>query len=162
MNRTLLGLLAIAGLASCAKQEAPAQTVACAETSAAGIQVTDAWVRPAAEGQQVTAAYFTLCNASDTADKLVSVETTIASTVELHETTKDSSGVASMAPVEGVGILPHAAVALEPGGKHVMLIGVTQPLIEGATATLTLKFENSPALTIEVPVRAQGESHDAH
>jgi copper(I)-binding protein len=43
-------------------------------------------------------------------------------------------------------------VALAPGGNHLMLLGVKEPLVAGDTVALTLTFEASPAVEVTATV----------
>jgi copper(I)-binding protein len=79
-----------------------------------------------------------------------------AKTVELHETV-DDNGVMKMEPrPEGWEIPARGTLQLKPGGKHIMLVGLTAPLEAGKKIRMTLNFEKAGARTIEVPVQALG------
>ena len=62
-----------------------------------------------------------------------------------------------MRPVKAIDVNVGESAVLKPGGIHVMLIGLKQPLREGETFPLTLTFAHAGALTVEVPVKAVGE-----
>jgi len=95
----------------------------------------------------------TIINAGGTADRLVSGQSSASKTMELHETTEEG-GVMKMRPVPGGFEVPaNGRLELKPGGKHVMLIGLTAPLVAGQTLEITLNFEKSGAIQVEVPVR---------
>jgi copper(I)-binding protein len=131
--------------------------VACTSSAsppAAAIGVEDAWARPSMGMDRAGAVYLVLVNETATADRLVSATSPAAGTVELHETAAGASGMMAMHPVHGIDIAAGERVALEPGGFHVMLIGLTQPLTAGDTVELTLTFEHSPSVTVSAPVRA--------
>lgn len=59
-----------------------------------------------------------------------------------------------MRPVTSVELLPGKKVEFKPGGLHVMLIGLKQPLKQGAHFPLTLRFAHTPPVTVEVVVQA--------
>ena len=61
----------------------------------------------------------------------------------------------SMAPQDALEIGPGARVRLEPGGAHLMLIGLTGPLVEGETLDFELRFSEGPVLDVELPVRRE-------
>jgi copper(I)-binding protein len=94
------------------------------------------------------------------ADRLVGVASDAARAVELHATMVDTQGVASMRPVQGVDLPPGGAARFAPGGLHVMLIGLAEPLVEGETFPLTLTFARSGSVTVEVAVERKA-SHGA-
>lgn len=138
----LLGALALV-LAACT----PA-------ASGSAITVADARV-PVPAGVNA-AAYMTLINDGDSTDQLISASTDIAGAVELHETTTED-GSMSMQQVTGVEIPADGQAVLEPGGLHVMLIGVTEDLTEGDTVDLTLTFEDAGERTVSAEVVPLGD-----
>jgi periplasmic copper chaperone A len=119
---------------------------------AADIQVAGAWARPTPPTAQVGAVYFSISNHSPKADQLLSVNSPVALSVEIHET-QMVNGVMQMRPVTLVVCPPGATVKVEPGGLHVMLLGLKQPLIEGTKMPLTLRFREAGLLTIQVPIQ---------
>lgn len=69
------------------------------------------------------------------------------------DTTMAGSGEMMMRPVESIELPAGEAVALEPGGYHVMLIDLVAPLEVGSTVQITLEFEQADSMTVDVPVR---------
>lgn len=147
-------------IAACDENAQPEQAsdvaFACGSQDAGGVVVTDAWVRTAGEGRMMSAAYLTLCNAGNSAEKLLAVSTGFAEAAEIHQTSRDEAGVTSMAPVEFIALPPHQELTLAPGGAHIMLIGLAGPIAPGEKIPLTLEFENSPAQTLDFEARALG------
>ena len=85
-------------------------------------------------------------------DRLVSISTSFASVAELHEHINDN-GVMRMREVEGgFTINPPQPMVMRPGGHHIMLMGLHEPLIAGKVIDLRLKFESGKILDISVPV----------
>lgn len=109
---------------------------------------------------KVGGVFMTLKNAGGTADKLVKAASPVAENVELHTHVKDGDAM-RMRPVENIPVPARGQTALEPGGYHVMLIGLKQPLKEGAQFPLTLTFEKAGTVTIQVPVMKAGSMGDA-
>jgi copper(I)-binding protein len=102
----------------------------------------------------VSAAYLTIANAGAAADRLVSAATDVAGLVEIHTSEMDSQGVMRMRPLtDGLEIPPNGSVSLEPGGYHIMLMELNQPLMPGETVTLTLKFASGTTLDVEAEIR---------
>jgi copper(I)-binding protein len=128
------------------------------------IEVVDPWVRAALAGR-TTAAYLTLVNPTDTPDRLVSAASAAAQTVELHAHIHEG-GVMRMRPVAAIEVHPAEPAVLQPGGLHVMLIGLTRDLKRGETIQLALTFEKAGTIEVEVPVLAAGargpEGHGDH
>lgn len=95
------------------------------------------------EGAISAALYMALSNEGTMADRLIGVETPVAKAASLHESRVDAVGVASMVPLEAVDLPAGETVVLEPGGIHVMLMGLTTPLHEGDMVPATLIFEQA-------------------
>jgi periplasmic copper chaperone A len=127
---------------------------AAVDYSLGALEVADPWTR--ATAAEVGAGYFTVTNRGATADRLVSGSSRVSERVELHSTTM-TGGVMQMRPIcEGVPIPPGETVAFTPGGNHVMLVNVKQPLKRSSSIPLTLEFERAGRLTVELAVLAPG------
>jgi copper(I)-binding protein len=131
-----------AGLAACASG-------ATAAPPAATPVISDAWLRPPAAPGAPAAAYLTITNPGAVADALVGVSSPAAMTCELHETSTDSSGMTGMHPVDRLEIPAGGSVKLEPGGYHLMLMGM-KDMIAGSTFELRLEFEHAGTVTVQV------------
>ena len=107
------------------------------------------------------AGYLTIENGGDAPDRLVEVRADFPR-VEVHATEHDAAGVARMAPVAAVEVGPGETVALEPGGTHVMFMGLTEPLEAGAHIAATLVFEKAGevAVTFNVEPRKAMDGMD--
>lgn len=103
-----------------------------------------------------SAAYLTIMNHGGAPERLVGAETPRASRVEIHESVL-TDDVMRMRELDGVDIPAGGSVELAPGGIHIMLMGLTQPLVEGEDVELTLRFQRSGDLAVTAPVRATGE-----
>jgi periplasmic copper chaperone A len=129
------------------------------------IQVTGAYARPTTASAQTAAVYMTLANSGATDDRLVAVETAVAAEATLHSSAVNAEGMMQMLEIEGgVAIATGAEHAFAPGGDHVMLMGLTQPLTEGAQFTVTLTFEVAGKMVVVVPVQkgAADMDHSGH
>ncbi|MCR8930808.1 MULTISPECIES: copper chaperone PCu(A)C [unclassified Pseudomonas] len=132
--------------------------------AAAQTTVDDAWVRATVPTQTASGAFMTLTADSDS--KLLSVASPVAKDVQIHEMTMKND-VMSMGPVKSVDLPAGKAVAFDPNGYHVMLMGLTGQLKEGDSVPLTLTVENAKGeketLEVKAPVRAltnmQGHDH---
>jgi len=117
------------------------------------IQVTESSVRAVPPGQHQTGAYLTLRNTDKQGHALVKAASLAARATELH-TVVEEGGMTKMRPVTKMDIAAGGSTRLQPGGLHIMLIGLKQPLAEGANVTLTLTFEDGSHKEISAPVRA--------
>lgn len=115
------------------------------------IHVTDAWVRASLPMTNNTALYFTLHNTTDQTVRLTSVSVDDM-TAEMHESIMEN-GVARMeARPDGFEIPPGEHLMLAEGGKHVMLMGIKEPLAAGTEIEVTLEFEGADPVTFMAPV----------
>lgn len=99
-----------------------------------------------------TAGYMLLRNTGSEPDFLIAASADFAEVVELHTMVMQDS-VMKMDKVERIEIPAGGEVALQPGGLHVMFLGVNQELKAGGTTSFTLTFEKGGSVTLEAPVR---------
>lgn len=100
------------------------------------------------------AVFLQVANSGTEADRLVGATTDIATAVEIHETA-NAGGVMQMRPlVDGLEIPAGETVLLEPGGFHLMLVGINEDLVAGSNFELTLAFETAGDVKVTVPVFA--------
>ncbi len=115
------------------------------------VTVSDAWVRGTVAGQKVTGAFMQLTSVADAA--LVDVATPMAKFVEIHEMKKDG-GMMKMQAIDRLPLPAGKPVGLEPGGYHVMLFDLKQPLKAGDIVPLTLTIEDKTGRKSTVEVKA--------
>ncbi|MEQ6903193.1 copper chaperone PCu(A)C [Nocardioides sp. YIM 152588] len=153
----LLAALLVPGLAACGSDDDgtaadTASAAAPAGAAADAVTVTDPWVK-AVDGE-MSAAFGVLTNDSDADVTLVSAETEVSGMVELHETVQNDDGSMAMQAKEGGFAIPAGGEhVLEPGGDHIMLMGLTGALEAGTTVTLTLTFDDGSTTELEATVK---------
>ncbi|WP_129243637.1 copper chaperone PCu(A)C [Achromobacter veterisilvae] len=125
------------------------------------IEIDHPWSRATVPAVPTGVVYFVLRNPSQDEDRLVSVSTPVAEKAELHTHIRDSD-VMRMRKVDSIEIAPVSTTALEPGGLHVMLIGLKQPLVKGKAFPLTLVFEEAGPVTVQVDVQGTTDKAPAH
>lgn len=123
-----------------------------AEDAAAQLEVMDPYVRAIPPGQMNSASFMTLRNNAAADHALVAVESPAAPTVELHTHTMEG-GMMRMRRIEKIDLPAGEAVQLQPGGLHVMLIGITEPLAVDSQVELTLVLDDGSRTTVQAPVR---------
>ena len=123
----------------------------CACIPAGGMDVYQPWARPARQGEN-GAVYFVLENQFSETQELIAAMSDVAEAVEIHET-RMSGDVMQMHRLEAVPLEPGAEVIFEPGGLHVMLIGLRRELKIGDEIEITLQFTDFEDLTVQVPVQ---------
>lgn len=121
-----------------------------------GLVVRDAWTRESMMMELAGAAYMVIHNGTDVDDALVAASSPAAAVVEIHQTAMDEDGMMAMSQVEAIPIPAHGDAILEPGGYHIMLIDLVEPLAEGAMIEVSLEFEAASPQTVMVPVMATG------
>ena len=141
----------LAAFALCALAAAPT-----AYAQDASLSVQEPWVRASVPNQHATGAFMRLTSTAPA--RLVAVESPAARNVEIHEMAMQDN-VMKMRQVAGIDLPAGQAVALAPGGNHLMLIGLNVPLVAGETAPLTLRFDNAPEITVQARIR-QPSAHD--
>jgi periplasmic copper chaperone A len=143
--------------------------------AASAVTVTDPWVAATPEGMTTGALSMTII--SGRADRLVGVEVapTIARTVELHETRRETSGApgttlaadgevgvgvgasearVTMERIDAIELPAQTPVDLHPGARHVMLVDLVGPLVEGETVELTLVLANAGEHRVIAAIRS--------
>lgn len=139
-------LLALTGCAGTATAETSATTAPEADS----ITVEDAWVKTAEKG--MSAAFGTIENTGDTDVVIVGASTAASPMIELHETVEDDSGAMVMRQKEGGFVIPAGDhLHLEPGGNHIMLMDLADPIVAGDEVTFTLEFEDGSTLEFTAP-----------
>lgn len=116
-------------------------------------KVEAAWARPTVAGQSAGGGYLKIVGGA-AADRLLSGSAPVAKNVELHTMEMDGS-VMRMRPVDAVAVPAGQTVELKPGGLHVMFMGLAQPLKDGSSFPLTLRFEKAGNVTVQVKVAPQ-------
>jgi periplasmic copper chaperone A len=121
----------------------------------AQVTVADAWVRGTVAGQKASGAFMKLTSATDAI--LVGAASPVAAVVEIHEMAHEG-GMMRMRAIGELKLPAGKAVELRPGGYHVMLMDLKQPLKEGETVPVTLTFRDASgkktSQEVAVPVRA--------
>lgn len=120
------------------------------------IVVENSWARASIGANRPGVAYMTLRNAGNEPIKLVGLETPLALKPDIHETKIDASGVSTMRPAGELTIASGERLSLQPGGLHVMLMGLQKPMIKGEVFSLSLKFADGEVLVIDVPILGIG------
>jgi copper(I)-binding protein len=119
------------------------------------LSIDHAFTRATPPGAKSGGAFLVVENAGPTPDRLIRVASPAAGLVEIHEMAMDA-GVMKMRAVPGLDVPPGGKLELKPGGYHVMLLDLKQPLKVGDKVPLTLTFQNAGSIDIAVGVEAMG------
>lgn len=140
-------VLAAVALTGCGSSDSADSAATTPSPSAAPVAFEETWVKAADTG--MTAAFGVLSNSSDEDVTLVSAASPSATMMELHEMAMTDSGMA-MRPKEGGFVVPAGgSVTLEPGGYHLMFMGLTAPIKAGDEVPITLTFDNGSTLEVK-------------
>lgn len=125
------------------------------------VTIEKPWARASIGTSRPTAAFMTIRNPSDSADRLIKVSTPVAGMAEIHQT-KIKDGQAVMMKVEGVTIPARGMAMLKPGGYHIMLMRLKAPVVKGTKVPLTLTFEHGGTIKVDAMVMSPGSGGHKH
>ena len=129
----------------------------------AQVKVDNPWVRGAVPGQLSTGAFLDLTSKSDA--KLVKVESPVAAVVEIHAS-ETKNNLMTMRAVPSVDLPAGKQVRFAPGGFHIMLMDLKQPVKNGESVPLRLTVEGADGkretIDVKAPVRGVGTSQQTH
>lgn len=115
------------------------------------VTVAQPWVRATVAQQKATGAFMTLTSAKDV--RLVGASSPAAGAVEVHEM-KMVGDIMKMRHLPSLPLPAGQAVALTPGGYHLMLLDVKQQFKDGDKVPLTLELEDAQKVRTKLPVEA--------
>ncbi len=122
------------------------------EPAAENVTMSNQWASSAETG--MTAVFGTFANAGHHEAHIVGGSSPVAARVEVHEVVPDAAGMKTMRPKEGGLTVPAGGTReLIPGGDHLMLMDLTQPLQPGADVQVTIVFDDGSTLPVTAQVR---------
>lgn len=131
---------------------------ACGSSRSGTVAVHDPWARETTAGLAVSAGYGRIENGTGDALRLIGAETPAAGRIEIHNATTEG-GVMRMRPLaDGLEIPAGESVELRPGGYHMMLLDLRQPLRRGETVPVTLRFDHCPPVRADFTIRSTAEA----
>lgn len=122
------------------------------EIVAGDLQIIHPHIPQPAATAKTAGGFMAIVNNGAEADRLIGVETALAAKSEVHESKVDANGLGTMTHIEALEIPAGGTVSLDPGGLHVMFMGLTGPLTEGEMHKATLIFETAGRVEIEFQV----------
>jgi periplasmic copper chaperone A len=131
------------------------------EVQLGDLVISQAWSRATPGGAKIGAGYLTIENTGSVADRLMGGSGDVAARIEVHEMAM-SNGVMTMRPLDkGLAIEPGKTVKLAPGGYHLMLIDLKNPLKQGDKVSLMLEFEKAGNVKLSLDVMGVGSQGPA-
>lgn len=139
------------------------------EYDTANLHITHPWSRALPPVAKTGAAYLTIVNRGEQADRLLEVTTPVAGHAELHEHIHQD-GLMKMQQIETMALPAGSSVSFKPGSYHIMLFDLKQPLVAGEQFPLTLHFEQAGELEVDISVQqdapadvqTESEEHQHH
>lgn len=128
-----------------------ATAVYAADAKIGSLSIDDAWAKSGQPGPVPSAAFMEIKN-QGAADKLVSAHCDCAKATELHDV-KMIDGTMKMYKVDAMEIPADGKLTLKSGSYHIMLIGLTRPLVAGETLPIKLKFEKAGEVTVQAKIK---------
>jgi copper(I)-binding protein len=126
------------------------------DVKAGDLVISQAWSRATPGGAKTGGGFLTIENKGTAPDKLTGASADFAGKIEVHEMAMNN-GLMKMRPVEGgLTIDPGKTVKLAPGGLHLMMMNLKNPLKQGDKLPVTLQFEKAGKVTITLDVQAVG------
>jgi len=135
------------------------------EIKAGDLVITQPWSRATPGGAKIAGGFLTIENKGAAPDRLIGGSGDFAGKVEIHEMAMNN-GVMTMRPLDkGLAIEPGKTDKLAPGGFHLMLMDLKNPLKQGEKVPLELQFEKAGKVTVSLDVQgvgAQGPAGAGH
>lgn len=123
---------------------------------------TDAFTRATLPGAKVGGGYISITNEAKEADRLIGGSSPVAARVEVHEMKMDGEVMKMRKLADGVKIPAGGTIELAPGGMHLMLLEIKQPLKQGEDVPVTLEFEKAGKVELKLHVEAAGATSTGH
>jgi len=143
------GALALAGCSATASTEGDSDDTTSTATT---LTTTDTWVKAIDSG--MTAAFGMVENPTDRDITIVSATTSVSDMTELHETLENDSGDTVMQQIDGGFTIPAGGMLmLEPGGNHIMIMGVSDPILAGDDVTVSLTLDDGTTVEFTAPAK---------
>ena len=125
-----------------------------------GVMIKEPWARPTPPVAANGAAYISIHNMGSKQDRLVSARSKIANMVQIHDHIMEDGLMKMQHLVTGVAIAEGEMVEFAPGGKHLMLMGLNEPLVAGDSFEVILNFEIAGEKAVTVEIREMDTSGD--
>jgi periplasmic copper chaperone A len=125
------------------------------------IYLSHPWIVEPPPGAPTAAGYLMITNDGEDGDHLVSVTADFAERAEIHTMTMTDDGIMQMRPHDGPLAVPAGGdVVLEPGGLHIMFMGLRQSLKDGDNHAVVLEFETGGEVVVEFTVQKRDGAMD--
>lgn len=142
----------------------------CSEVTEAGesaesgdfMSITDPWLKATEDGAHMTGVFGVLSNDSDEEIHLVTVTSPVTERVEYHEMVGEAGSMTMAEMPDGITIPAGEEFVLEPGGNHIMLMELMEPIEAGETVEFTLETEDGQTFTFEAEARTYAGANEEY
>ncbi len=122
-----------------------------ATMSANALSISNPVIRAVPPNSANSAVYLLITNSGKDDKQLVAVSTPVAKMSELHRTV-DRDGMMVMVRQEAVPLPAGESVSFEPGGLHLMLMGLKKNLVEGEWLPVTITLSDGENMSFVAQV----------
>jgi uncharacterized protein YcnI len=126
------------------------------------LEISGAFTRATLPGAPVGGGFLTIANTGAEDDRLVGAAAAFAGEAQLHEMAIENDVMKMRELPDGIPVPAGETVTLEPGGLHMMFMGLKEPLVEGSQVPVTLTFEKAGTIEVMLSVAAPGADSSAH
>ena len=129
------------------------------------LEISGAFSRATLPNAPVGGGFLTITNSGSEADRLVSASSPVSADVQLHEMAMEGDVMKMRHLENGIEIPAGSTVTLEPGGLHIMFMGLKGALVEGESVPVTLTFEKAGTVEITLIIAepaAERTDHSEH
>ena len=117
------------------------------------IEFDNPWIRMVPSVSPNTAAYVSIHNGTVDSVTLTGITSQVADRIEIHNVDVDAAGTMSMFEIDSLVVDPDSTTMLEPGGAHIMIFGLKEPLNEGEMVTMLMSFDDQPPIPVNFSVK---------
>lgn len=149
-------------LAACAVLMLASPAVQANDVSKGDISVSNPWTRATPPNARAAGGFVTISNTGSGDDRLTAVASPLSDRVEIHEMAVNDGVMKMRQLADGLIIPAGETVTLEPGGLHIMFLGINGRFEQGTTVPVTLRFEQAGDISIKLPVAAMGSKTMDH
>jgi copper(I)-binding protein len=136
-----------------------AATAASAEDIQVGsLKISAPWARATPKSATVGGGYLTITNTGTAPDWLTGGSSSVSRAVEVHQMSMSGNVMKMRQLAGGVEIKPGETVELEPGGTHLMFVGLKQQLAQGQHFKATLTFEKAGKVDVDIAIAGIGST----
>lgn len=133
-----------------------------ADYKAGDLMLSKAWTRATPPKAKAGGGFIEIVNTGSGDDRLIAASSNVSKKVELHEMAV-TDGIMKMREMEGgIEIPAGETVTLQPGGLHIMFMGLNQSFDEGGKIPVVLTFEKAGDVAVELPVAKMGAKSMDH